>query len=308
MKRPLKNTTYEDAVAYAATLFEEFKNTNDFIEISRRAEALGVNITASPRHTYTDEFATRYVPTGNPTGQLPVGYAMELWFDITRDGRVLVTEGETPLQCSVGAIAIESCLTLISNRLNFYSLDCILENNALCAMLEEFLDAIEEGAAPSPFVTDAMCPVKPNGDADIVTREDVLGGAYVEFSCTPYDGTFGAESSLYVPADASLAYRLFLHAATKRSRDFEGDHLTLDSLETHAFIELLDAVEEELPRAVCFSDLLASLSDTPLAPTPRAEQLLDAVTTRRKNAFIYDCNRLADLARDCIDSGLTVIW
>ncbi len=311
MKKTLKHTTYEDAVQHGDNLLEELGQNEEYAAAVARAEEMGITISASIRHTYTDEFEAGYTPAEEPTGQLPSGYAMELWFDLTHDGHVLVAKGENPVQCSVGATAIEFSVVFLTARLNFFDLDYILEHNPIAAMLEEFLDLIEEnGAAPSPFVADGLCSPTPGGSAAILSRQQVLQGAFVEFSSNPYDGTFGAEDSLFIDAEVALPYRLFLHAAMNSLEAFQGDHLALNADQTEAFAAMLEEVPDTLESSVNFATLYNALCGFPLEAPPRAERLLDALTILRETRFTDDCTRLAAFIRDAQanDKQLTVIW
>ncbi len=311
MKRSFRSTTYEDVIAYAQDLIEELREKEEYLSAVSRAEALGYAITATVRHTYTEDFAASYTPNPDATGPIPVGYAMELWFDITAAGHVLVTNGETPVQCSVSALAAETSGVFLIRHLKLLTLDEVLDHTPVAAMLEEYLDALEEeGYALSPFVTDALAPVSPRGGDGVINLARVEDGSYVELSRMPYDGSFGREDSLYLSRDAFLPYRLFLLGITGRSTDFEGAYLLPDIDTTEAFLEILDEIPHAIRNALNFDDLYSALLDSPLAPTPRAEQLLDALTICRRNAFLDDCERIADFIREQLadENTITILW
>ncbi len=311
MKRSLRDTTYEDAIKHAEALFEALHETEEFAAVTARAAEAGITISTSVRHTYTPEFAEGFTPAPDTAGNLPHGYAMELWFDLVRDGHVLVTGGETPTQCSYGALAIDASSFLFFNRLNFRDLEDVLEHNPICAMLEEFFDMIDEnGATATVFKSDALALAAPTGKVGMLTLSDIDKGAFTEISRTAYDGTFGAETSVYFAADAFTPYRLFLLALMDRTADFDGASLALDRDTAEAFADLLEEIPSLIRRTPTFTDLFTELVSGPLTPTPRVEQLSDALTVCRAAAFSSDCHRLAAFVREQLaaEAPITIIW
>ncbi len=311
MKQSLRKTTYEDAVAHGEALFAALEETEAYSAVKARAATLGVTIMTSVRHTYTEEYADTFKPTCDHVGQVPLGYAMELWFDLVRDGRVLMTsDGET--QCSYGAPAIECTSVFFINRLNFRELDDVLSRSPVCAMLEEFLDGIEEGGAhPSPFVSnDAVLVLTDSDRMGAKTRAEVHEGAYTELARGAYTGEIGGETSVYFAEGAFLPYRLFLHAVTDTTERFTGESLTLDEEHCEAMLSLLEEAEVAVRRQPSFTDLYMEVCESPLAPPPHTEVLLDSLTVCRREAFAEDCETFAALLRDCINEEMpvTVIW
>ncbi len=307
MKQALKKTTYADIAAHAERLFAELAEDEAYIALIERAAAMDITVTTSVRHTYTDDYALNYRPNPTAEGKIPVGYAMELWFDLTRGGRVLVT-GDGEIQCSVGAEAVDCSGFLLSHKLRFHDLEQVLSGTPVCALLEEFLDAIEEkGGVPTPFVTDSCMPIAPAGAANALTRADVREGAYVEMMCGTYTGSYGAEDSVYFAADAFLPHRLFLHGALGEVKNFEGETCVMEGEALARLTEIYEEIPSVIRRAATFTDLYMELCESPLAPPPRAEQLADALTVCRADAFLADCERVLELLYNC-DDVMTVIW
>ncbi len=309
MKHPLRKTTYADAAAHAEDVLACLVETEEYDAVTARAETLGVTITTSLRHTYTEEFVASYKADPTAEGNLPAGYAMELWFDVVKDGRVLLTGEDQLVQCSYGAPVIDYTGVLFFCGFRFHALDYVLERNPICAMLEEFLDQIEEtGYKPSPFTIRATGEIP---DAvGVLTRSEVASGTYVEFSVGDYDGTVGAETSLYLPAEESMPYRLFLHGVTGEKCGFEGESLTLDEEVCDELVDLLEDMPSTLRAAASFTDIFMAVCESPLAPPPHTEQVLDALTVCRPEAFLADCEKIAAFLRDALENEqvVTVIW
>ncbi len=312
MKHSLRKTTYEDALEHAKTLLDALGECEDYIAVCERARSLGTEITISVRHTYTEEYVSLYRADGETSGMLPAGYAMELWFDLTSGGRVLITGGEDVRQCSYSVPIIEYTSYLLFSGFHFRSLDYVLEHNPITAMLEELLDGIEEeGSAPSPFVVDSGMNVMTVAECGLLSRKDISEGAYTEIALGAYTGAIGGEDSLYFAEAAFLPYRMILHAVMGQYTPFSGDSLTLDSDEIEELLNVLEEIEEEAGHMVSFADLYSNLlSDCPLAAPPHVEQMLDELTACRRGDFLADIEKIGDFLRNALneETSVTVIW
>ncbi len=311
MKRPYGKTTYADVLSHAEDLLAELNRQEDYANMLARAASLGVVVTTSVRHTYVDEFASVYHPRTDKEGQLPRGYAMELWFDLVVDGHVVLTREEVPVQCSLGATAVEYNSIFMLSSVLFRPFEDMMARNPIVAMLEEFLDKIEEsGYELTPFSIGEDGYHLPRGDAGVLTRDEVREGAYIELAVGEYDGTFGAETSLYMASEAFLPYRLLLHAVTGVNTAFEGESLALGGETLDGVIAVLDEIPEVTRHAVTFSDIFTEVCESPLAPPPAAEVMLDALTVCRVEEFCEDAGRIADFLRAQAEENqmVTVIW
>ncbi len=309
MLKSYRKTTYEDACNRGREILERLRAEEDFIHVRDRAAALGVDIVCDMRHTVTEDYEGGYIFTQEHEGQLPHGYALELWFDLVRDGYVLCSAGEDKIQLSYSVPVVTYVNLLLTQRFSFADYETVMQENPVCAVLEDYLDRIEdEGACPSPFVRDSLSPTAPRGEEGlIVGRENVGDGSYVEISSHPYDGTVGAEDSLYFSSDAFLPYHLFLLGVTAPAAGsaFTAP-LTLSTEEMNAYAEVLEELPRHMRACRCFTELLSAVGVAAYAPPPRAEALLDEVTYLREKEFLADAARLAAHLRDCAEADTPV--
>ncbi len=303
MKQAVKKTTYEDTMRHAEELFAALAETEEYSAAVSRAATLGLEVVTSVRHTYTADYADVYHPVRETEGTVPVGYAMELRFDLVRDGYVLAA-ADGSMQFSYTVTAIECMSVLFFHNLYFRDLDYILERNPISAMLEEYMDIIEEaGAVASPFAVGGILSAIPEERMAVVTRNEVTEGSYVEIACGAYTGTVGSDRSLYVVSDAFLPYRLFLHAVMHKTERFTDETLPLDREECEAFAEALEEAGHEVRHAATFADLYSELFESPLSPTPEIERLLDSLTVCRPRDFAADCETIAELLREQLEAA-----
>lgn len=307
--------TYEEVLAHAKSLLASLAEDEEYRAVEARARAMGLSLTATYRHTYTPDFAARFVPDADADGKLPAGYAMELWIDLNRGDHILayLDDDGNEIQCSYSLTAAISVSYLLFSRVELLSYDDILADNPLFAVLTDDLDAIEDlGDLDSPFLRDHLTPTSPRGEVCLLTDKSQVGeGSYVEILAGEYDGNFGHEDSLYFAEDAFLPYRMLLLALFGAERLTEGEYLTLTGKETDEFIEALDELPRALSGVVTYSDALSeAYSLEAFTPPPRLETCLNRLTLLRSDDFLSDVSTLFErlTARPSPDTPITFIW
>lgn len=316
MLKPYRKTNYEEAIAHAEGILASFRELDETREMESHAASLGIGVAYSLHHTYDESQRANYICPDSTEGALPNGYTLEIWVDLTKDGYVLAsTSGEEDrLQYSVSfpvVVHVEG-MVYFFNRVDFLSFETVMKKNQANAMLESFLDEIEEnGAQPSPFRTDSTCPVLPVGDLRVVFGvEDLEAGNYTELSPRPYDGTVGGKHSVFVGEHAFLPLRLFLLGCTDLPRWNTPAALTLTEEELTVWLDLLGEVPYVMEEYTSFTDLLDGVGIHAYAPPPNAETLLWRLTYGRKTDFLSDTARLADWLTAQKEEGnpVTLIW
>lgn len=308
MHIPFRKATYGDAAQHGEALTRALYEKEEMQALCARAASLGVEVEISLRHTWCDDVLS--VPSiPEREGRLSHGYVMELWFDLVAEGRVLMSQGEFPVQLSLSVLCAKETGIFPFTRLSLLPLDEVLDEGSVLPVLEEYLDRVEEeGYTLSPLLSNRLYPdVLPEGEVGLLPLDGVESGAHVELSSKPYTGAVGGEDSLYLAKSAFLPYELLLTAVC--TRPWEGDnprYLTLSEEETEALALLLEELPSMMRRRRDFADLLSEAGVSHLSAPPAAEYLCHCLTYGRKKQFLRDAEALLTLLREG-DGTLTLI-
>lgn len=269
-----------------------------FGDCEERAEELGVRLSVSVHESYTAHMRSRYGRAEED--KFPYGYSSELEIDLVdaENGYILNTNPEDgrPVQMTLSYTIVRTPETMFVKKIELIPYDEIAEDGSLFAMLEEFLDNIEERGigSHSPFCDDAKQKRRPTADLALYDGNDRLSDdSYVELQRGEFFGAFGRRDSLYLTPDAFFPYRLLL--IHLMGNEFQRGGVTrLDADDLAFFIELLGELAEKTPGALLFSDLLSRLNIYEMTPPENAEKLLSAVTVARGASFVETTRALSE--------------
>lgn len=314
MLRPLRKTTYADAIAHAKDVIEQIGRAEAFVEVVKRAEALGVSLEFGYRHTMNEEHRGSAVSVAEPDRILPHGYTMELWLDLCDAKNVLASLGEeeSRTQYSISATVCEYVEGLFTHKVDFLDAEKVIKNGFPLVMLEEFLDAIEEGGAiASPFMRDSLVPEEPIGELlPVYDVEKLAGGSYVVLVPGEYDGATEGKDAIFIGEHAFLPYKYLLLGVVPLERLTAGEKLVLTREEAERFLELLDEIKYVENEGSYTDTLNNNCGVTAYAPPPNAERLLDKLTLYNFHDFVTTTDELIGWIGVRLSNAdtLTIVW
>ncbi len=296
--------------AHEQNVITFLRSDERFLDCEEDAAEMGLTLSVGIHETYTAETKSRHTET---EGKFPYGYSSELEIDFVRDGRVMMTNpDEGPaVQLSVTATIVRTPETLFIKKIELIPYDELIEDGELFNGIEDFLDDIEEHGygIPSPFLSDEAQSAEAGDDLALHLSAATLGdGEYVEIQAGAFMGAFGREDSLYLSRDAMLPYRpLYAHILGRRYQP--GGVTVLEEAESRELVELLSALADAAPGALCYGDVLNALSIYEFTPPGNTERVLKQVALRRSADFAETTRALADALEGMIrESGcITVI-
>ncbi len=307
MLRPLRDTTYADAESHGSHLISTLPENEGYAQMLSRAKDLGVEVDCCIRHTYQDDVLS--YPHKACEGRLPTGYAMELWFDIVKDGRILSAASDG-MQMSTSATAVYHRSGLFSQKACLLELEEVLAASPVVETLEEFLDRVEEGdAIPSPFLRDGFYSPEPRAEAEMLVGIDQVGeGTYVELAEGRVTAE-GGESSVYFSAEAFLPFALLFSALPEGGLTV-GENVTLTAEQMLSMAELLEELPHSVKRCRDFADLLVDMGVGAIAPPPTAEACLNYMVYRTPRVFLGNAAQLSQHLRTLLsgEQVLTILY
>ena len=314
MLKPWKKTTYQDVIQHAEGVIAEIQANPAFVEVSERAQALGVTLEFGYRHTLDEEHRGSAISCAEPDRILPHGYTMELWLDLCDAKNVLVSKGEeeSRTQYSISATVCEYVEGLFTHKIDFLDAEKVIKNGFPLVMLEEFLDAIEEnGAMPGPFMRDSLVPEEPVGESlPVYDMGQLVGGSYVVLVSGAYEGTTEGKASIFISEHAFLPYKYLLLGVVSLERLTEGEQLVLTKGEAERFLELLDEIKYVENEGSYTDTLNNNCGVTAYAPPPNTERLLDKLTLYNFYDFVTSTDELIGWIGVELSNAdtLTIVW
>ncbi len=315
MLKPLGKTTYEDAVSWGEEVIDRLMQEEEYAAVCDRLSQMGVEMEWSLHHTKTEEArGCSYTSIEDAHGKLKRGYAMELWVDFVKDGFVLASSGdeEERIQYSLSMTAVRQINGLVLSRVEFLDYQQILDSNKPFAMMDSFAEAMEkDGYLYTPFTQESRTPMAPVGTMNMIeNKRDLLEGSYVELSPKDYDGTFGGEDSVFFATHCFLPYRYLLLPIVGLDK-LSQEAITLTPEESTRWATLIGEAIYELEDVEDFADAMSNgCGIAAYAPPPKTEEILNAVTVFRMEAFKTETEKMLLWLQNTLEQEkpVTLIW